>query len=317
MVLMRSSSGPIDLVLQGGGIKAIGLVGGMDELERRNVTIRRIAGASGGALVAGLTASGYSPIELRQIIETEPFPELLDTRWYARLPAIGKPLAVFLQMGLHPGNRLIERLTELLSARGIQTFGDLRDGNPYDPLQVVVSDITARRILLFPRDASLFGIEPDDLSVALALRMSSSIPIVYEPVRLNSAADNAEHLLVDGGMLSNFPLWIFDGQSEPDANVVGLRLVEDQPDTSLVNLLPVPALARTRFGQLVDYVESMARTLMEAHDRRYLDADEIARSVAIPTLGVGTTEFDLPPERIEALYQAGQLAVRKILNPED
>lgn len=315
MVLMRSASGPIDLVLQGGGIKAIGLVGGMDELNRQHIEIRRIAGASGGAVVAGLSASGYSPADLRRIIETEPFPELLDTRWYARLPAIGKPLAIFLRMGLHPGDRLVARLTDLLAERGIQTFGDLRDSKPYDPLQVVVSDITARRILLLPRDARLFGIEPDELDVALALRMSSSIPIVYEPVRLTSASDKAEHLLVDGGMLSNFPLWIFDGQSDPDTEVIGLRLLEDQPDTSLVSLLPVPALARTRFGQLVDYMESMARTLMEAHDRRYLDAGEIARTVPIPTLGVGTTEFDLPPERIEALYQAGQKAVREILNP--
>jgi NTE family protein len=312
MVLMRSASGPIDLVLQGGGIKAIGLVGGMDELDRQNITIRRIAGASGGAVVAGLSASGYTPADLRRIIETEPFPELLDTRWYARLPAIGKPLAIFLRMGLHPGKRLVVRLNELLSDRGIQTFGDLRDGKSYDPLQVVVSDVTARRILLLPRDARVFGIEPDELDVALALRMSSSIPIIYEPVRLTSASDNTEHLLVDGGMLSNFPLWVFDRQSDPDTGVIGLRLLEDRPDTSL---LPVPALARTRFGQLVDYVESMARTLMEAHDRRYLDAGEIARTVSIPTLGVSTTDFDLPPERIEALYQAGQQAVREILDP--
>jgi NTE family protein len=316
MVLMRSSSGPIDLVLQGGGIKAIGLVGGMDELERQQIRVKRIAGASGGAVVAGLSASGYTPTDLRRLIETEPFPELLDTRWYARLPAIGKPLAVLLRMGLHPGDRLLERLSELLADRGVRTFGDLRDAHPYDPLQVVVSDITARRILLLPRDAVLFGIEPDELEVALALRMSSSIPIIYEPVRLTSVSDSTEHLLVDGGMLSNFPLWIFDRQNDPETEVIGLRLVEDQPDTGLVDLLPVPALARTRFGQLVDYVESMARTLMEAHDRRYLDAGEIARTVPVPTLGVGTTEFDLSPERAEALYQAGQQAVRAILEPE-
>jgi NTE family protein len=314
MDILKATPGPVDLVLQGGGIKAIGLAGGMDALAERSIRIRRIAGASGGAIVAGLTAAGYSPRDLRQIIETEPFPELLDTRWYTRLPAIGRPLALLWRMGMHPGERLQARLAELLDAKGIHTFGDLRAGREFQPLHIVVSDVTARRLLLFPRDASLFGIDPDRLGVALTLRMSSGIPIVYEPIRLSHIQEDKEHLLVDGGMLSNFPLWVFDRTSDPEIPVIGLRLVDDQPGDSLADRLPLPALARTRLGQLIDYVESLARTMMEAHDRRYLDAGDIARTVQIPTLGVGTTEFDLSPERIEELYRAGQDAVHKALD---
>jgi NTE family protein len=314
MHLREAIAEPVDLVLQGGGIKAIGLAGAMDALAERRIFIRRIAGASGGAVVAGLTAAGYSPQELRQIIETEPFPELLDTRWYTRLPLIGRPVALLWRLGMHPGDRLLRRLAELLEAKGIFRFGDLRDGGDVHPLQIVVSDVTARRLLLFPRDASLFGIEPDHLAVSLALRMSSSIPVIYEPVRLRHVTEQTEHLLVDGGMLSNFPLWVFDSPTEPDVPVIGLRLVDDQPGDSLAERLPLQAFNRTRLGQLIDYVESLARTMMDAHDRRYIDAGDIGRTIQVPTLGVGTTEFNLPPERIEALYQAGKDAVNTALD---
>src|SRR5690625_3991494 len=157
-----SSGDLVDLVLQGGGIKAIALVGGLAAMDEAGLVIRRLAGASGGAIVAGLVAAGYSPPDLRSIIETEDLPEFLDTYWYTGLPGIGKPLALLWRMGLHRGDRVRERLAELLTAQGIHTFGDLRAGASYEPLQVVVSDVTARRLLLFPRDAMLFGIDPDE-----------------------------------------------------------------------------------------------------------------------------------------------------------
>ena len=317
MPVVAASPGPVDIVLQGGGIKAIGLVGALAELTDRGFSVRRIAGASGGAIVAGLVAAGYSPAELRHVIENEDFPALLDSRWYSTLPLVGKPMAIFWRMGLHPGERVRERLLELMSDKGIRTFGDLHRVDGYEPLKVVVSDVTARRLLLFPRDARLFGIEPVEMEIAHALRMSSGIPVVYEPVRLKNTSDDSENLLVDGGMLSNFPLWVFDRPGYSGVPVLGLRLVDDQPGDSVVQQLPVPVLARTRFGQLVDYVESLARTMMEAHDRRYLDSGDYARTIQIPTLGVGTTEFDLPPERIEALHQSGRDAVRKALDETD
>jgi NTE family protein len=52
-------------------------------------------------------------------------------------------------------------------------------------LQVIASDITAHRLLVLPRDAKrFFAIEPDDLDVAEAIRMSMSIPIYFKPWRL-------------------------------------------------------------------------------------------------------------------------------------
>ena len=49
---------------------------------------------------------------------------------------------------------------------------------------------------------------------------------------------------------------------------------------------------------------------MEAHDRLYLEKANFARTIAIPTLGVGTTEFDITPDRVSALYKSGYDAAK-------
>jgi NTE family protein len=52
---------------------------------------------------------------------------------------------------------------------------------------------------------------------------------------------------------------------------------------------------------------------MEAHDRIYLEKAEYARTIPIPTLGIGTTDFELSRERAEALYESGRDAAEKFL----
>jgi predicted acylesterase/phospholipase RssA len=74
--------------------------------------------------------------------------------------------------------------------------------------------------------------DPDDLSVALAVRMSMSIPIFFEPVSFKEPETGREHLLVDGGMLSNFPVWHFDSD-EPLWPTIGVKFIEDDPRAPL------------------------------------------------------------------------------------
>ncbi len=49
-------------------------------------------------------------------------------------------------------------------------------------------------------------------------------------------------------------------------------------------------------------------TMMEAHDRMYIENGAFARSIPIATKGVTATEFDLSKDRAEMLYQSGRQA---------
>ena len=51
---------------------------------------------------------------------------------------------------------------------------------------------------------------------------------------------------------------------------------------------------------LVDYARSLIETMMEAHDRFYVKESDFDRTIAIDSLGVGTTDFELPRERAVA-----------------
>jgi NTE family protein len=149
--------------------------------------------------------------------------------------------------------------------------------------------------------------------------MSMSIPIFFKPVRISNRETNHEHQIVDGGMLSNFPVWLFDCEdmATPDWPTFGLLLVEPDPKVPIGERLPEPEHAPTGVRGLTQLLSGMLHTMMEAHDRLYLEKAQFARTIPIPTLGIGTTEFDLTRERAEALYQSGRQAATTFLQAWD
>jgi NTE family protein len=308
----------VDLVLEGGGVKGIGLVGALDALDRHGFRVQNVAGASAGAIVAALVAAGYTVEELHGILSGLDFNSFKDETWEDRIPVVGEVVSALVEKGMYKGEHFLEWIRGLLEAKGVRTFGDLvaaeSAGEPDRRyrLQVIASDITAHELLRLPQDAKRFGVEPDDLGVAEAVRMSMGIPIFFKPWRWRSRSDGSEHLIVDGGVLSNFPVWIFDSKGEPRWPTFGLMLVEPKPKT------PPSAGAPTAPDVgIVTYLKDLVSTMLEAHDRMYLESDVFVRTIPIPTLGVRTTEFDLSRKRAEELYESGRSAAEKFLSTWD
>ena len=238
------------------------------------------------------------------------------------MPLIERSLSLLLDLGIYEGDRFLEWIRELLAAKNVHTFADLvRDSEEEDKyrhtLQVVASDVSKHELLVLPRDAARLGIEPDELDVALAVRMSMSIPIFFEPVVFENPKTGENHLIVDGGMLSNFPVWLFDCDGVPDWPTFGMLLVEPKPKLSVGERLPKPEPIAKGARGLLTYVKAMAQTMMEAHDRLYIESADYARTVPIPTLGVGTTAFDLSRKRKQELYDSGRTSAEKFLETWD
>lgn len=309
----------VDLVLEGGGVKGIALAGALAVLEKEGFEAQNIAGASAGAIVAALHAAGYTAAELRGIISKLDYDRFKDRAWEDRVPLVGRYLSILMHRGIYEGKEFLGFMDGLLRERNVRTFGDLiRDADEEEAryrykLQVIVSDVTGRRLLVLPRDAVKLGVEaPDDFSVAEAVRMSMSIPIFFEPVKFHNPQTGREHLLVDGGMLSNFPVWLFDSEGVPEWPTFGLRLREPEPRTAtLADRLPEPD-SRESEG-ITDYLKSLVATMLEAHDRLHIEKADYARTIAIPTLGVRTTDFGLSSERALELYESGRAAAEEFL----
>ena len=126
-----------------------------------------------------------------------------------------------------------------------------------------------------------------------------SIPVFFEPVMHHNPRTDTDHLIVDGGMLSNFPVWLFDAKTgePPRWPTFGMLLVEGEPKVEVGHRVEGEEHGVVR-GSVVDYVKALASTMMEAHDRLYVEKATFVRTIPIPTIGVSTTEFGITPERV-------------------
>jgi NTE family protein len=311
-----------DLVFEGGGVKGIGLAGAFAALSERGFTPKGVAGTSAGAITAALVAAGYSSAELDEILLDLPFAKFKDKDWQDRLGAPGQAVSLLRDKGIYEGNFFRDWIGGLLEAKGVTRFGQVVDEEAEEPsnryrLRVIASDVTHRRMLVLPDDADHLGVDPDELEIAYAVRMSMSIPIFFEPVVHKNPGSGEEHLIVDGGMLSNFPVWLFDCEGrDPRWPTFGLMLVEPDPKVPIGHRLAGEEHDVKR-GSLIDYLKSLASTMMAAHDRLYLENATFARTIPIRTLGVGTTEFDIESDRVKALYDSGHTAASQFLDQWD
>ncbi|WP_409346425.1 patatin-like phospholipase family protein [Paenibacillus sp. MBLB4367] len=303
----------VNAVFEGGGVKAIGLAGAVHEAQRRGVQFGRVAGTSSGAIIAAMLAAGYSGAEMREIMLGTPFQSFLKQSWLFHIKWVGPAIRLLVKKGLYSGDPLEKWIYELLARKGVRTFGDLKP----EQLKIIASDITRGKLLVLPDDIAQYGIDPKKLTVARAIRMSTSIPYFFDPVILrklgqkvtmkvsnNRTIDLTSIYIVDGGILSNFPLWLFDKQ-EHDAEgdpTLGFQLVgrgENEP--------------RKIIGPLSMF-QALFATMMDAHDERYIEEHKLFRTIKIPSLGVHTTDFSIGPEMSMKLYNAGVLAAGKYLD---
>jgi NTE family protein len=306
-----------DLVFEGGGVKGIGLAGAFSALWADDYRPRRVAGTSAGAITAALVAAGYTGPELKEIVLAQmDFTKFEDPHAFG-LP--GEVVELIRTRGLHSGEYFLSWITEKLRDRGLTTFGDLRTDDDTGVkareyrLQVIASDLSARRMLVLPRDAARIGADPDHLEIAQAVRMSMSIPVFFAPT-LCTDGDGRQHTIVDGGLLSNYPLWLFDCPPGrvPEYPTFGMLLVA--PNQS-APLLPDPTSAEA-LGPVTNPLEfgrALVDTMMEAHDRLYVEQANYARTIPIPTQGVKTTDFRIPEAQAQALFDSGRHAATEFL----
>ncbi|MBV8268880.1 MAG: patatin-like phospholipase family protein, partial [Planctomycetaceae bacterium] len=207
----------VDAVFEGGGVKGIALIGAAEIVEAAGYAFHNLAGTSAGAIIAALLAAGYSAAELKPILMGLDFKQFEDTSLLGRIPLLGKEYEVVRYLGIYDGDYFLNLMRRLLSEKLQKdevTFRDLiLPGSTEDryrfKVHVIASDISRGRMLVLPDDIRAYGREPEDLEVATAVRMSMSIPFFFKPVTEKNRQGEACYI-VDGGLLSNFPIELFD-----------------------------------------------------------------------------------------------------------
>ena len=321
--------GCADGVFEGGGVKGLAFVGALAAAEEE-LGIREwvnVAGTSAGAIVAALLAAGYDAAALREMIGAIDYNRFADYgpggKW------IGGPLNALRRRGFARGEYfrrwLAERLAESKLGDADATFAaverhDLPADLPAEQrgaarfrLRVIASDVSQGRMLVLPQDIAGFEdaqgnpLRPEELRIVDAVRMSMSFPFFFDPVKLYR--DDREHLIVDGGLLSNYPIWLFDSPTSVKRHTWGFRL---HPGIGAY----VPDYRRIgRPIWEVPLAKAMLHATMSAWDER-LERSSAVRTVSIPTGSVSTLDFNLSDSDRDALYHGGHDVARDFFRAE-
>ncbi|ENQ3079818.1 patatin-like phospholipase family protein [Bacillus cereus] len=290
----------IDGVFEGGGVRGIAHVGAICALEENGYTWERVAGTSAGAIIAALLACGYTGKELKTIINNADYTNFLTKTWLDKIPLIGKGVNVWFKMGIYKNDFIEQWLEDLLSKKGVTCFSDLP--NP-DSLKIIASDISNGNMVIFPDDLPHYGFLNKNFSIAKAARMSSTIPFFFQPVKWKTPKWKQSCYMLDGGVLSNYPIWIFDTPNIPRWPTFGFHFVKDEIQAE-------PVL----YEEPVSMFKGLFKTMMQAHDLRYLNTEARARTIKIPTGNITSTNFNLSDEEKKWLYHSGYQAAEKFLS---
>ncbi|WP_028390142.1 patatin-like phospholipase family protein [Bacillus cihuensis] len=289
----------VDAVFEGGGIRGIAFIGAIQAMEEENVEWERLAGTSAGAVIAALVASGYKSYEIRDELSKLDFSKLRGRTILNRVPIIGTFLALVVHLGIYKNNYLETWVDSLLAVKGIKTFADLPEGK----LKIIASDISNGQLLILPDDLVRYGMTPADLKVSTAIMMSTSLPFFFRPVIWKSKDRNKSYIL-DGGLLSNFPIWIFDTDN-PRFPTFGFHFVKNEVNINAV--IPTP----------IHLFKNIFKTMLQAHDLRYMKEETIERTIQIPTGDISATDFELNKDEIDFLYRSGYNSTKEFLSKWD
>ncbi|HLK13363.1 MAG TPA: patatin-like phospholipase family protein [Fimbriimonadaceae bacterium] len=313
-----------DGVFQGGGVKGLGLVGALLQFEedpRAEITDWvGLAGTSAGSIVACLLAAGQTPAQLEKLFMQLDFAQFEDFGPGGTI--LGGTLNLAAHHGLAHGEAFHRWIDEQLNGATFETVKrdpPPSEGSPYR-LQMIATDITRKQMLVLPDDIKDYrnpqtgqAFDPDSLKIADAVRMSMSIPYFFQPVILTyhdpTTGTDTYSTIVDGGVLSNFPLWIFDTKEmQPLRRTFGFHLVNGGGVGGGLNTVIHD------LGWAVEEAVDIFHTATDAWDARFLSHSTEVRTCTISAGTIGTTDFHLPPEQKQWLLDSGRAGAKTFLD---
>jgi NTE family protein len=272
----------VALALSGGGARGFAQVGVLQAFEQENIPINLIVGTSIGALMGGFYASGYSAEDLKRLILSADWEEILFDRpartslFLTQKRLHGRHIFQIRFRGIHPeiplglthGHELTQRLMSLLERAPYHPYPDFDHLDV--PFRAIATDLYTGDEIVF-RDGDL----------TVILRASMSLPLILTPV------DYHGMLLVDGGVRENIPVQTV--RNEGVSSVIAVN-------TS------APAVER-HVPDMPWEIADRVTTIMQQEDNR--DNLNLADIVITPDVSKhGSTDFsDLAP-LIEAGYRA-------------
>ena len=327
------------LALSGGGVKGAVYGGAIQALEESGMldSIERFSGTSAGSSIATMLAMGFNSCEIREQIMGTNFADLVEYSLSNALVSavFGRGTSDLLakvskRKGFFHGDNLENTVDMSLAMKRCSvaynipyepvyaseggkenpliygmcakfrntTFRDLRDFSPQRSLALSAFDITNGSLVYFSDHTT------PDMKISTAVRISSSIPIIFEPVEYDG------HLFVDGGVMRRLPIDAFPN-IKTNSSMLAFLLQNDYE-----RITPI-TIKNMGFGA---YAKNVLRTLVKL--TQDLDLVERAKRNGLGVVSFGSyrnissisaINFHLTETQKVGMYHSGYVAVRSYL----
>ncbi len=287
-----------NLALEGGGVRGIAYAGAFKVLEKKGVLqkIENVAGTSAGAIAGLMISIGYNAAEIDSIMMSLPYEKFNDGKG----GLIGKYRRVKRKFGVYNGDAFLEWLEAMLLAKtgnANLTFAALHkmkmNNNIYKDFYCTGTNISRQRLEIFSYKNS------PNFSLATAVRISGGIPLYFTPIALDDSlqkinkSDTSIYInyYVDGGMLCNYPISMFDSCKQGgeailcddvvfNEQTIGIKLERpEQIKNFLNNTNEIPKYNPKSFK---DYMNAFGNLMMETMERKYPNlANEKGRTIFV------------------------------------
>ena len=311
-----------NLVFEGGGIRGIAYAGVLKELENSGIIkdIERVGGTSAGAITALMISLGYSSNEIYGIISETKFQKFNDGEFIF----FGGLTRLNGKYGWYKGNkftRWLEKIIEAKTGNGEITLKELEEKN-FKKLYVTGTCLNQQKLLVFSAETY------PEMKVKDAVRISMSVPLYFEAVFIDSVGkvynnykkDKNLDIVVDGGILGNFPIFLFDStflDSDnqkiriPNFKTIGIRLDSDEQiksDSIDKELVPI------EINRISDYLTAFYTIILENLNRNQLIPEDWERTISVSSVGIGPKIKKLSSEQKMSLIKSGETHTLNFLN---
>ncbi|AEV98310.1 patatin [Niastella koreensis] len=319
-----------NLVMEGGGVKGFAYAGALQVLDSMGIlkNIQRVAGTSVGAIQGALLAVGYSSNEIIGLTEHIPLKQFNDGGWMLA----GGIHRLRKQFGWYKGEKIAQWIEDLIADKtgnGQITFAQLHAlsrEKGYKDLYITGTDLTYQTLRVFSWETY------PNMRVCDAVRISLSIPLYYRAVLMD---DNGQlykkptgkqllHVMVDGGVLSNYPIYLFDSARYVNdqaaitqtsfENKETLGLLMEMPEQIKYNMQQ-PGVYPFVIDNMHDYMKALYHTLIDKASPEVMNPNSVRRTIAIDNLNLSGRVRKLPRKTISALVQNGKDGARRFFTP--
>ncbi len=309
------------VVFEGAGIKGLAYAGAIAGLEQggRMKEVRHVAGTSAGAITALLVALDYRSDEVLQIVSDTRFEAFND----GGFPVFGSIFRMKNHYGWYKGDRFLRWLADLIEAKTGNpdiTFAEMHQAGFRD-LYVTATCVNRQRMVVLSRETY------PNMRILDAVRISMSIPFYFQAMWIDSEGRvlgkredrSRADLMVDGGYLANYPIFLFDSAAVgecghplrvPKPGVVGIRMDTDAQiglDHGEGGLTPQPVGS---FGQ---YFSASFVLVAENLNRPFCTPEDWARTISVSSLDIGPKIRRMSEKEKTDLYRSGLVATEKFL----